>query len=223
MNTKVLIVEDDNEIANLIFKFLKNWGFEPYLIKNFEDVTSEFVNINPNIVLMDITLPFFNGYYWTRDIRKLSEVPIIFLSSASENLNVNMAIEMGADDFIAKPFDMEVLVAKIKALLRRSYDYSINLDILEYKGLILNLKNFSISNGEISLELTKNEFRILELLLMRKGELVSRSEIMEYLWKTDNFIDDNTLSVNVSRLRKTLKSMGYDEFIKTKVGVGYYV
>lgn len=223
MNTKVLIVEDDNEIANLIFKFLKNWGFEPYLIKNFEDVTSEFVNINPNIVLMDITLPFFNGYYWTRDIRKLSEVPIIFLSSASENLNVIMAIEMGADDFIAKPFDMEVLVAKIKALLRRSYDYSINLDILEYKGLILNLKNFSISNGEISLELTKNEFRILELLLMRKGELVSRSEIMEYLWKTDNFIDDNTLSVNVSRLRKTLKSMGYDEFIKTKVGVGYYV
>lgn len=220
---KVFIVEDNIDIAEGIKNSLKRWDFSVYLCEDFNDVTNSFLKSKAEIVLMDVDLPFFNGYHWTNEIRKFSNVPIIFLSSSNENLNIIMAMEMGADDFISKPFDMEILVAKIKALLRRSYDYDSSLDILRYEGLLLNLKTMTISYENKEASLSKNEFKILEALLLRKKEVVSREDLMNYLWKTDVFIDDNTLSVNISRLRKSLSKIGLDDFIKTKVGVGYYV
>lgn len=220
---KVFIVEDNIDIAEGIKNSLKRWDFSVDLCEDFNDVTNSFLKSKAEIVLMDVDLPFFNGYHWTNEIRKFSNVPIIFLSSSNENLNIIMAMEMGADDFISKPFDMEILVAKIKALLRRSYDYDSSLDILRYEGLLLNLKTMTISYENKEASLSKNEFKILEALLLRKKEVVSREDLMNYLWKTDVFIDDNTLSVNISRLRKSLSKIGLDDFIKTKVGVGYYV
>ncbi len=220
---KIIIVEDDDIIAKLIEKNLINWGYDVKRVENFDKVMEDFEEFAPNLVIMDVTLPFYNGYYWCREIRKVSNVPIVFLSSASENLNAVMAMDMGADDYITKPFDMEVLLAKIKALFRRSYDFVSKPEKILYRELELNLSEMTISHMDKREVLTKNEFKILEIILVNRGQVISREKIMVRLWQSDEYIDDNTLTVNVSRLRAKLKSLGLDNIIHTKVGVGYYV
>ena len=220
---KILIIEDDEIIAKSIEKEMNNWGFVAKKVTNFQDIIPEFVEFNPQLVLLDITLPFFNGYHWCSEIRKLSKVPIVFISSASDNMNIVMAMNMGGDDFISKPFDLHVLIAKIQAILRRTYDFSTSSNLLEHRGAILNINDNSISyNGE-KVELTKNEYKILQTLLENKNKTVSRDNLMIKLWETDNYVEENTLNVNVTRLRKKLESIGLNNFIKTKKGLGYII
>lgn len=220
---KILIVEDDETIAERIFQQINMWGYDAYLIKDFQQVMQEYSEINPDIVLMDINLPFYNGYHWTTEIRKVSKVPIIFLSSTADNMNIIMAINLGADDFIAKPFDLNVLMAKIQATLRRNYEFASNTHLIEHNGAILNLNDATIIYEQEKLELTKNEFKILTILMENKEKIVSREDIMQKLWETDEFVDDNTLTVNVTRLRKRLEYIGLKDFILTKKGIGYIV
>ena len=221
MNYKILIVEDDAVIAQEIARHLENWGMQTVIVQDLSQVMKEFARERPHLVLMDISLPFYNGYYWCSEIRKVSSVPVIFLSSASENMNIVMAMNMGGDDFIAKPFDFSVLLAKVQAMLRRTYAFAGQTNLLEYRGVILNLSNTSLEiNGE-SVELTKNEFRILQQLFERRGDIVTREEIMKHLWDGDCFVDDNTLAVNMVRLRKKLQEKGLEQFITTKKGLGY--
>lgn len=221
MNYKILIVEDDAVIAQEIARHLENWGMQTVIVQDLSQVMKEFARELPHLVLMDVSLPFYNGYYWCSEIRKVSSVPVIFLSSASENMNIVMAMNMGGDDFIAKPFDFSVLLAKVQAMLRRTYAFAGQTNLLEYRGVILNLSNTSLEiNGE-SVELTKNEFRILQLLFERRGDIVTREEIMKHLWDGDCFVDDNTLAVNMVRLRKKLQEKGLEQFITTKKGLGY--
>lgn len=220
---RIMIVEDDEGIANEIKAGLSVWGIEAKCVEDFKNVVSEVVNFKPHLVLLDIMLPFFNGYHWCTEIRKISKLPIIFLSSASDNMNIVMAMNMGADDFIAKPFDMTVLVAKVQAILRRTYDFSASISMIEHKGLMLNTEDGSMTyNGE-KIELSKNEYRILLALMENKGKVVSRERLMERLWESDDFVDENTLTVNVNRLRKKLDLAGLKGFIATKHGVGYIV
>lgn len=219
---RIFIVEDDYDIANSIRAHLEGLGFEVKTAGNFRDIVGECAAFAPHLTLMDIGLPFYNGFYWCSEIRKSSRSPIIFLSSASDNMNIVMAMDMGADDFIAKPFDLTVLVAKIRALLRRAYDFTGN-DVVEHKGAQLNLSDASLTyNGE-RIELTKNELRILQTLMESSGKIVSRETLMSRLWETDCYIDENTLSVNVSRLRKKMENAGLCDFIRTKSGLGYIV
>ena len=220
---KILIIEDDEIIAKSIEKELSNWGFISKRITDFQNIIPQFVKFDPQLILLDITLPFFNGYHWCSEIRKLSKVPIVFISSASDNMNIVMAMNMGGDDFISKPFDLHVLIAKIQAILRRTYDFSTSSNLLEHRGAILNINDNSISyNGE-KVELTKNEYKILQTLLENKNKTVSRDNLMIKLWETDNYVEENTLNVNVTRLRKKLESIGLNNFIKTKKGLGYIV
>ncbi len=220
---KVLIVEDDPVIAAAVVKELSRWGLEAKAATDFANVLQEFVQYAPQLVVLDISLPFFNGYYWCQEIRKLSGVPILFLSSASDNMNIIMAMDMGADDFIPKPFDLSVLTAKVRALLRRTYQFSAAQSLLEHRGAVLNLADGTLTVSGQTAELTRNEFRILKLLMEHRGQTVSRDTIMTDLWKSDSFIDDNTLTVNVNRLRKKLEGLGLPDFIGTKKGLGYYV
>lgn len=220
---KIFVVDDSQIISEKLKKELEKWGFEVILVDDFERVFDIFKKELPDLVVMDIALPFYDGYFWTRKIRGISNVPIIFLSSKEDTMNKIMAMEMGADDFVTKPFEMDLLIAKIKALLRRAYDYKENLSRIEIRGLILDLKAMSVSLGDENLDLSKNEFKILETLMVNKGNVVSRDKLMTSLWSTDIYIDDNTLTVNISRLRKSLASLGIADFIKTKQGLGYYV
>ena len=220
---RLLIIEDDKGIAEAIKTQAEMWGMQAHMIQNFRNVMAQFAEVEPHIVLLDIALPFFNGYHWCSEIRKVSKVPIIFISSASDNMNMIMAMNMGADDFIVKPFDNSILVAKILALLRRSYDYSVGLQKLEYEGLTINIDSNTVYYKDKIIELSKNEFRILLILIQNKGKVVSREKLMNQLWKTDIFIDENTLTVNVNRLRKKLSNQGIGDLIKTKFGVGYIV
>lgn len=220
---QILIVEDDKIIESALIESLEKWGFTAAGVKDLSNVTTEFINTSPQIVLMDISLPFYNGYYWCGEIRKLSKVPIIFLSSHSDKMDIVMAINMGGDDYITKPFPMEVLVAKVQALLRRTYDYRPETNHLEHKGAILNLNDASLSYNNNKIDLTKNEFRILEILIKNKNQVVSRDRIMKKLWDNDSFIDDNTLTVNMNRLRRKLENKGLSYFIETKKGLGYMV
>ena len=223
MTYRVFIVEDDPGIADGMMTVLSGWGMEGRCARNFSNIITEFADFQPHLVLMDIGLPFMNGYHWCSEIRKVSSVPIIFISSASDNMNIIMAMNMGADDFIAKPFDGSVMTAKIQALLRRSYDYAQNAPRVEHRGAVLDTGDGSLCyNGE-RIELTKNEYRILLTLMQNKGTVVSRERLMEALWATDSFVDENTLSVNVGRLRKKLDAAGISDFIGTKFGVGYIV
>ena len=220
---KIFIIEDDEVIGNSLKKFLENWSYDVYLADDFEKVFDQHKNIDPAIVLIDISLPFFSGYYWCEEIRKVSNVPIIFISSADENLNKIMAMNMGADDYITKPFDLELLLAKIKALLRRSYEYTDSLDNIAYKDIIIDRDKMLLifEGGEISL--TKNEYLILEMMFAQPQKVFRREEFMDKIWQTDEFIDDNTLTVNIMRLRKKLENIGLNDFIKTKKKVGYYI
>ena len=220
---KLYIVEDDAGIASGICEQVTKWDIKGYAVSNFRNIIGEFSEIKPDIVLLDVSLPFFNGFHWCSEIRRVSKVPIIFISSASDNMNMVMAMNMGADDFVAKPFDINVLTAKILAVLRRTYDYSEGITIIEHRGAVLNMSDNSlVYNGE-TVPLTKNEYRILLTLMEDRGKVVSREKLMEKLWATDTFVDENTLTVNVNRLRKKLDSYGLEGFITTKVGVGYLI
>lgn len=220
---KILIIEDDAIIAKAVSKQVSNWGYEVRCVEDFQRVIEEFAEWEPHLVLLDITLPFYNGYHWCQEIRKLSNVPIIFISSQSDNMNIVMAMNLGADDFIAKPFDLTVLTAKVQALLRRSYDFGPQTNVIEHCGVMLNLNDATVSYEGTQIELSKNEYRILQVLMEHCGEIVSRENIMKALWESESFIDDNTLTVNVTRLRKKLESAGLCNFIKTKKGIGYVI
>lgn len=220
---KILIVEDDMIIASSVKEYLRTWGMETEVITDFEKVIENFIAFDPQLVLMDITLPFFNGYHWCQEIRKISKVPIVFLSSMSDNMNIVMAINMGGDDFITKPFDLTVLAAKVQAMLRRTYAFQGQTNVIEHNGAILNLSDTTLLYREQKADLTKNDFKILQILLENAGKVVSRDAIMERLWESDSFIDDNTLTVNITRLRKKLEDIGLEGFIATKKGIGYMV
>lgn len=220
---RILVVEDDRGIAEAIKTQAELWSLEAVCAENFRDVLADFARVQPHLVLMDITLPFFNGYHWCGEIRKISKVPIIFISSAADNMNIVMAMSLGADDFIAKPFDGAVLMAKIQALLRRSYDFAAAMPLLEHRGAFLDTGDNSLTFRGEKISLTKNEYRILLCLMENKGKVVSREKLMERLWQTDSFVDENTLTVNVGRLRKKLDAAGLEGFIKTRFAVGYIV
>lgn len=220
---KVFIAEDDDGIANAVAKRLSQWDFDVRRAENYRDVYSEFADYEPHIVLLDISLPFYNGFHWCEEIRQKSTCPIMFISGASDNMNIVTAMTLGADDFIAKPFDLDVLTAKIRALLRRSYDFASEIGMIEVRGAVLNTGDATLTFGGEKIELTKNEYRILETLFENRGRIVSRETLMNKLWQTDSFIDENTLSVNIMRLRKKLESAGLADLITTKVGRGYSV
>lgn len=220
---RIFIVEDDTGITDGIIAQLENWGFHAAAVHDFRNVVTEILAYNPQLVLLDISLPFYNGYHWCTQIRKNSNIPIIFISSANESMNIVMAMNMRADDFIAKPFDINVLVSKIQALLRRSYELSSTSPLLEHHGAILNTGEATVSYQDTLISLSKNEYRILLILWQNKGTVVSREKLMDALWKTDEFIDENTLTVNINRLRKKLEQNGLSNFIKTKFGVGYII
>ncbi len=218
---RILIVEDDRVISKQVEKHLAKWGYEAVCVDNFENILTQFISFDPQLVLLDIGLPFYNGYYWCGEIRKISQVPVVFVSSAADNMNIVMAMNMGGDDFIVKPYDLEVLLAKIQAILRRTYSFQNQSAVAEHAGVILNLSDMSLLYEGKRLELSKNEFRILQFLYERAGKTVSREEIMKRLWNNEYFVDDNTLTVNMNRLRKKLEEAGVQNFILTKKGVGY--
>ena len=221
--SKILIVEDDRMIAESVKNHLETWGYEAVIAEHFQNILEEVTASAPDLILLDITLPSYNGFYWCREIRKLFKMPIIFLSSASDNMNIVMAMDMGGDDFIAKPFDMAVLTAKIGAMLRRSYSFSGQMNVINHRDAILNLVDNSITYQGKRAELSKNEAQIMTLLMENAGSIVSRDMIMMQLWDSENFIDDNTLTVNITRIRKKLKEIGLEDFIRTRKGSGYIV
>lgn len=220
---RLLIVEDDMGIAQAIKEQARVWGLEAAYVEDFRNVMSEFAAFSPHLVLLDISLPFYDGYHWLSEIRKVSQVPVIFISSASDNMNIVMAVNMGEDDFIVKPFDQSVLMAKIQAMLRRTYDFSKGVPVLEHRGALLNTGDNTLVYEDEKINLTKNEYRILLTLMQDKGKVVSREKLMQILWETDSFVDENTLTVNVGRLRKKLEAAGLQDFITTKFGVGYII
>ena len=220
---KVYVVEDDDVILNALKKFLQNWSYEVHVADDFSTVYEKFLKVNPDLVLLDVSLPFFNGYYWCEQIRKSSNVPIIFISSADENLNKIMAMNMGADDYITKPFDLELLLAKIKAILRRTFEYSESTNNISYKDVIIDRDRMVLKFDNEEISLSKNEYLILEMMFEYPEKVFRREEFMDKIWQTDEFIDDNTLTVNIMRLRKKLEDIGLKNFIKTKKKVGYYI
>lgn len=220
---RILIIEDDQTIADIIKEHLEKWDYDVSCVTDFKNITEQFAHFDPHLVLLDVMLPYFNGFYWCDRIRKISRVPIIFISSAGDNMNIVMAMNMGGDDFIVKPFDLNVLTAKVGALIRRTYSFQGKLNLIEHKGVILNLSDATLSFGNSKIELTKNEYKILQLLMENAGKVVSRDDIMQQLWESDNFIDDNTLTVNMARLRKKLADIGLSGFISTKKGIGYMI
>ena len=220
---RVMIVEDDTGIAGAIREQLEMYSMQAHCVTNFRHVLSDFAAFQPHLVLLDIKLPYFHGYHWCGEIRKASKVPIIFISSASDSMNIVTAMNMGADDFIAKPFDQHVLMAKVQALLRRAYDFGTSVSVLEHRGALLNTDEGTLSYQGEKISLSKNEFRILLTLMRAKGKVVSREKLMEVLWETDDFVDEAALTVNVGRLRKKLDAAGLSDFIATKHGVGYLI
>ncbi|MGU7858282.1 response regulator transcription factor [Streptococcus suis] len=218
---KILLIEDDKTISQLVAKNLINWGYQVQEVKDFQMVLDQMEEFQPHLILLDIGLPFFNGYYWCQEIRKTSRVPIMFLSSHDQPMDIVMAINMGADDYVTKPFEMTVLLAKIQGLLRRTYDFVGEQSLLWFEEISLDLKTMQVSYGQVVEELTRNEFQILRVLFEHGKEVVSREELMRELWNSDIFVDDNTLSVNIARLRKKLAELGLPDVIATKKGVGY--
>lgn len=225
---KIYLVEDDPVIAEALRRHLEQWGYEVRTAKDFQRIVEEFAAFCPQLVLLDISLPFYNGYHWCSEIRKLSQTPIIFISSASDNMNIVMAMNMGGDDFLPKPFDLEVVTAKVQALLRRTYSFSHQPEdassrLMEHRGAVLNLADATLTYQGKPLSLTKNDFKILQMLLENKGRAVSREALMNRLWQSDCYIDDNTLTVNINRLRRKLDELGLEGFISTKKGIGYLI
>ena len=220
---KIFLVEDDDDIAAAVARHIASWGWEVRRAADYTDVAGEFAAFAPHLVLLDIGLPFRNGYHWCAEIRKLSQVPIIFLSSASDNMNIVMAMNMGGDDFIAKPFDLEVLTAKLQAMLRRTYDFAPPAALLGCRGAVLDTGDNTLRYQGETLALSRNEYRILQVLLEHKGTTVSRETLMRKLWETDSYVDENTLTVNMARLRRKLEGMGLTNFIRTRKGLGYLI
>lgn len=220
---RILIVEDDPVITGVLERHLTKWGYLVQAVTAFDKVLEDFTACRPHLVLLDISLPFFNGYYWCGQLRKISRTPILFLSSAGDDMNQVMALSLGADDFIPKPFSLEVVTAKIQAILRRAYSFGGDPEVLSRGGATLGLGDATLSYGDSCVDLTKNEFKILQVLMEKGGGTVSRETLMEKLWETDSFIDDNTLTVNMARLRKKLEGMGLCGFIETKKGMGYRI
>ena len=220
---RIFIVEDDPVIAGAVQRHLEGWGYQAACAARFNDVLSEFAAYDPQLVLLDISLPFFNGYHWCREIRKISQVPILFLTSAADDMNQVMAMEMGGDDLLAKPFHLQVLSAKVQAMLRRSYDFAGTAHLLSCGGAVLNVSDGTLTAHGRKVELTRNEYKILQLLMEHRGEIVSREAIMTRLWESDSFVDENTLTVNVTRLRKKLDVAGMPDLIRTRKGAGYLV
>ena len=220
---RILIVEDDSTIAEALKRHLEGWDHETVIAEDFKNIMAEFTRVEPDLVLLDIGLPFYNGFYWCSQIRQVSDVPIIFISSASDNMNIVMAMNMGGDEFIEKPFDLHVVTAKVQALLRRAYSYRGSASLMEYRGCILNLADATVTYQNRKTDLTKNEFKIFQCLLENAGKILTRDEIIARLWESDAFIDENTLTVNVARLRKKLAQIGLEEAVVTKKGIGYMV
>lgn len=220
---RIYIIEDDFTIASLMKGHLEKWGYDVKCSENFNEILHEFTEFDPHIVLVDIMLPFFNGYHWCSEIRRISEVPVVFISSASDNMNIVMAMNMGGDDFISKPVDLNVMTAKVQAMLRRTYDMGSKIPVLEHNGAVLNLNDTTLVYNGQTVELTKNDFRILQALMENKGKVVSRETLMNKLWQADCYVEENTLTVNVTRLRRKLESAGLKDFIKTRVGTGYII
>jgi len=221
---KIMIVEDDIRINEILLENVARWGFEGKTVDNLNEVFVEFSKYSPHLVLMDINLPYFDGFYWCNKIREISKVPIIFVSSRNNNMDVIMAINMGGDDFIQKPFSLEILMAKINALIRRTYSYAdAQTNVLEYKNIVINMKDNSVVFKNKRVELSRNEFSIIYLLMKNNGNLISRDKIMRSLWEDESFVDDNTLTVNVNRLRKKLGDIELESLIKTKKGQGYMI
>ncbi len=220
---RILIVEDDETIAKMEKEYLEKWEYNVFCVSDFKNILNDVSEQKPDLILMDVQLPYYNGFYWCSEIRKFSKVPIMFVSSKNDEMNIVMAMDMGGDEFIEKPFSFPVLTAKINALLRRSYSFKGQINMLEHKNVRLNLLNAIVFYGEQQVELTKNEFKILQILMENAGEMVTREQIIQQLWEDDSFIDDNTLTVNVTRIRKKLRSIGVEEFIMTKKGIGYFI
>ena len=219
----IYLVEDDATIAGAVASHLRAWGYDCVVAADFRDVAGEFQRLQPQLVLLDLLLPFYNGFHWCQEIRRTSQVPILFLSSASDNLNILTAIQMGGDDFLAKPFDLNILAAKVQALLRRAYDFAPPSDVLACGALRLNLSDGTVEQGGQRTTLTRNELKILQVLLENRGKIVSRDRLMERLWESDSFVNENTLTVNVNRLRKTLAAVGAGDLIVTRKKQGYLV
>ena len=220
---RLLIIEDEKGIAESIADNLSNYGFETRTIDDFSRTMEIFKEFDPHMVLLDIKLPYYDGYHYCAEIRKISKLPIIFISSASDNMNIIMAMNMGGDDFITKPFEMDILIAKIMAHLRRSYDFNTSPNLIIYNGLDLNINDCSVIYNGAHLELSKNEFKILLTLIQNKGKIVSREKLMEILWQSGDFVDENTLNVNVNRLRKKLETVGIKDLIQTRFKMGYMI
>lgn len=220
---KIMIVEDDPVIAASMEKYISGWGYQVKRAEDFQDIMATFLEFQPDLVLMDISLPFFNGYHWCSEIRKVSKTPVIFISSASDNMNIIMAMNMGGDDFIAKPFDLSVLIAKLQAVLRRTLPAETQAPQLSHRGAVLSSGDTVLTYQGKRIELSKNSYRILQTLLQRKGSVVSRETLMQRLWETDCYVDENTLTVNINRLRKTLAAAGLTDFITTRKGIGYII
>ena len=221
---KIMVVEDDVSLKNIIAKCLTKWGHDVHQIENLENIIEEFKNYNPELVLLDINLPFYDGFHWCNEIRKISKVPIIFISSRNSNMDVIMGVNLGADDYIQKPFSVDVLVAKVNALLRRTYNFvDNNSNQIIHNGVTLDLSTATINYEDNTIELTKNEIKILHELMKYKGQIVSRNKLMKKLWDNDWFVDDNTLTVNVNRIRSKLNEIGLEDFIETKIGLGYII
>lgn len=220
---KIFLAEDDEVICSLVKKHLESWEYKVYAVEDFSDIMGEFVRVDPQLVILDLKLPCYNGFHWCDEIRRVSQVPVIFLSSAADNMNMVMAMSRGADDFIPKPFHLEVLSAKVQAILRRAYSFGAGTNLLERGGAVLNLGSGDLSFQGRSVSLTRNELKILNLLFSQAGNVVSREDIMQMLWENDDFVDDNTLTVNVNRLRRKLEEIGLGNMILTKKGRGYMI
>lgn len=223
MLKKILLIEDDLNVARELELSLVKWGFEVATIDNFENILKEFIDIKPSLILMDINLPYYDGFYWCEKIREISKVPIIFLSSRDSNMDIIMGMNNGGDDYITKPFSVDVLISKINALLRRSYDYASSDSLIYYNDAVLDIEKCIFRYKDKEIELTKNEIKILSLLIKNKGKVVAREKIMMSLWNDDEFVSDNTLTVNITRLRGKIKDLGLDDVIKTKKGIGYFI
>lgn len=221
---KILIIEDDSAFCINMIKNLSRWNFETYKIDDFENVLVEYLNIKPHLILMDVNLPYFDGFFWCKQIRDIAKTPIIFLSSRDSSMDIIMAVNQGADDYITKPFKFELLVAKIQALLRRTYDYQNDArETIEYKGVILDINSGTLSHEDKKVELTKNEQKIIRLLMKNKTKVISRQKLMKELWDDDYFVNENTLTVNINRIRNKIDNIGIEHFITTKKGDGYII
>lgn len=221
---KIMIIEDDFSIAKLISENLAKWQMDSYITKDFDNIIEQFKDYQPDLVLLDINLPVYDGYYWNQEIRKISKLPIIIISTRNSNMDQIMAMNMGADDFVEKPFSVDILVAKINALLRRTYDFSkSSSDTIEHNGLKLNLSSGTVEIGDEKIDLSKNEYKLLQRLLKDQGKIVTREQLLNFMWDDERFVDDNTLTVNINRLRGKIEKFGLKNYIVTKVGQGYII